>query len=181
MIAVVDFETGGLDLSRHAIVSVACLLIDENLQEYGRWYTLINDPGWIIEDKALEINGIDRSALSNGMPVNLALMRLKEMVAANVFAAHNAAFDARIYNLRAGANVTKAIDTMRIAYDVWPYPAKARLGILCERLRIPVLDAHNALGDVLMVAELIRRFARMKMQPPALEPLPIEWNWKPWL
>ncbi len=186
MIAIVDFETGGVNPAQHAIVSVAVLLLDANLKEYDRFYTLVNDPGRPIEDQALAVNGLTREQIAAGMPVDEALFILQEMLAdsktanGNTFAGHNCAFDARIYNLRTGANVQLAIDTFRLSYRVWPYPAKARLINVCERLGIPVENAHNALGDVLMTAEALRRFASMSLEPAALLPQQIGWGWKPW-
>jgi DNA polymerase-3 subunit epsilon len=157
---VLDFETGGLDPKVHALMSMAFVLLDENLKEFDREYrVIIDEPEKIITPEAVSVNGITTQTLEDeGIPVDVVLELLKHLVGRGyTFVCHNCPFDIAWLNLRTGSNVTEAIDTLVLARRLWPYQ-KNKLGLVCERMGITVENAHNSLGDVLLTAEVLRKF-----------------------
>ncbi len=173
--AVLDFETGGLDNTRHALVSVGCLVLDENLNERFRYYTLIKDePEKVIDQDALSVNGLTLEEIATGQPIGPVLNNLRFLLEGRAVVAHNAAFDIGFFNQR-GFAIQEAIDTMFISGKIWPYQ-KAQLNLVCDRLHIQVENAHNSLGDVLLTAEALRRFA-FEMNVVCLDPQPIDFEW----
>jgi len=188
--AVVDFETGGVNPATCAIVGAACILLDENLEQVqfptpsGEWVfgycrPVIKDhPQYEITQEALNINGVSADDIENGAPVDEVLERLRQMVKGHTVVAYNAKFDVAILNHRLGLNIQTAIDPMRLAYRRWPHPQRNRLAVVAQRLGIEVVNAHDALGDVLMTMQILRAFA--DDNPDAIQPEQIGWNWKPW-
>ena len=183
-ITVLDLETGGFNPKTSAIVSAAAVVLDSQLREIDRWYAVINEPGKEITDDALAINGLSRDQIASGIPIEMALEEIRRR-SITTWVAHNAAFDFAFINARGnfggigepGQPVNLAIDTMFLAWHVWPRPAKAKLGIVAERMGINVENAHNALGDVLMTVEILRKFASMGLAPDPLVPQLIQWEW----
>lgn len=177
-LAVGDCETGGLDPQRNALVSVAVVTLDENLNEIERFYSLVKDhPSKIIEDQALAVNGVTRRQIyEEGKPINEVMQKVKEMFSDTIPVFHNGAFDASFLNER-GMNIRSCIDTMDLAWKRWP-TQKARLGMVVERLGFAVEDAHNSLGDVLMTIKVLKEFCKYPNLD-ALNPRPINFNrWK---
>jgi|WetSurMetagenome_2_1015567.scaffolds.fasta_scaffold83493_4 DNA polymerase III subunit epsilon len=172
---VCDTETGGLDANKNALVSIAIVELDENLEEIGRHYTLVkDDPDKIIEQQALDINGITLAQIEKkGKPVAEVMERVKELFADAIIVCHNAAFDIAFTNAR-GTNVLEAIDTMDLAWKRWPGKT-AKLGIVCERLGFSIKNAHNSLSDTLATVDVLKKFAEDKSLN-ALKPYPIIFN-----
>lgn len=175
-----DCETGGLDENKNALCSIAVITLDESLNELERFYTLVkDDPSKTIEDQALAVNKLTRREIyEKGMPVKEAMKKVSEMFEGAIPVFHNAAFDARFINAR-GMKIYSAIDTMRLSYKVWPYPQKAKLTVVVERLGFSVENAHNSLGDVLMTIQLLKKFSE-NPDLNALTPQTIDFNFKPW-
>ncbi len=175
---VADTETGGLDGNKNALVSIACVTLDENLNEIERFYSLVKDtPDKLIEDRALAVNGITRRQIyEEGKPVAEVMSKVKELFDGAIPVFHNGAFDASFINAR-GLNITSCIDTMDLAWKRWP-ALKAKLGMVVERLGFSVEDAHNSLGDVLMTIKILKNFSH-DPKLDALNPKPINFNrWK---
>jgi DNA polymerase III subunit epsilon len=180
--SVCDTETGGLDAKINALCSVAVITLDENLNEIGKYYTLVkDDPSKTIEDQALAINGLNREEIArDGKPVDQVMVQLKELFQDTTLVFHNAAFDAAFLNAR-GMNIKESIDSMNLSWQVWPWPNKAKLAIVCERLGFSADGAHNSLVDALLTAKLLKEFSNKDRYKNlnALRPQPIDFNrWK---
>lgn len=175
-IIVLDFETGGLDPTKHALMSVAAVTLDDRLLPLTEYYQVIQDlPGKIIEADAQAVNGITDEEIKNtGIPVTQVLDDLHIILEGQVVCCHNAAFDVAWLNER-GFDIQNAIDTMFLAWQLWPYQ-KAKLSIVCERAGITVKEAHNSLGDTRMTVNLLRYFSK-QLGEKVLEPVPIRWKW----
>lgn len=173
---VLDLETGGTDPAAHAIMSLALLTLDADLHEIDRYQTLVSDPGRAVTAEALAVNRLSvEQVRAQGLPVADALEVVRQKLDGAVPVCHNAAFDLDFLNRR-GFDCRQAIDTMFLAWRAWP-GQPARLGVVCQRLGIATAGGHTALGDALMTAEALRRFAGMPLKPPALEPQPVQWRW----
>lgn len=172
---VIDFETGGLDNQVHALLSVGVLVLDHDLRELFRYYTLIkDDPIKLVDQAALDVNGITLEEIKTGLPIEQVINNLRFLIGEQVVVAHNAAFDVGFLNKR-GFNITHAVDTMFLSWQVWP-KQKAKLKIVCERMGIPVEKEHNSLGDVLLTAEALRWFKRNQISD-CITPKPIDFEW----
>lgn len=173
--AVLDFETGGTNADRNALCSVALVRVDENLEEVDRYYTLIIDlPGKVIEDEALNINGLTRAQIqAEGKPWAEVFEEIKARLNGCIPVAHNAQFDYRFLKQR-GLDVGDAICTMELAWKVWP-SQKAKLNLVYQRMYGREFEgAHNSLFDVLATIELMKWYRNKN--PNLLIPTEINWN-----
>jgi len=176
--AVCDTETGGLDAIKNALVTIAVITLDENLNEIEEYYSIVkDDPNKIVEDQALNVNGITRKQIyEEGKPIKEVMQKVIELFNDSIPVFHNGAFDAAFTNAR-GTNIKECIDTMDLAWKKWPRQ-KAKLGMVIERLGFAIEDAHNSLGDVKMTIKLLQEFSKDKNLN-ALIPRPINFNrWK---
>lgn len=75
---IVDTETGGRDPQRHALLEVAALVVDGELQELGRFHSLVIPwPGLVIEPESLKLTGVDLQEVGRqGLAEGEALRRL---------------------------------------------------------------------------------------------------------
>lgn len=170
---VFDTETGGLNPAEDALASIAVVTLDEQLNEIDRYYTLIIEPNKNLGQEALNVNGLTiEQIIKDGKPIENVLEEVHELLdgSENILVAHNIQFDASFLNFR-GFNITSGIDTMLLSRRVFP-KQPAKLSAVCMRFGIEVKDAHNSLGDVLLTAEALRKFAKSTWLN-ALEPKPI--------
>jgi len=174
--AVLDFETGGLDEKVCGLASVGVIRLDENLQEVDRDYFLMYEEDKVYDQGALDVNQLTLAQLqSDGVRPDVFIPRLHELVDGLILVNHNSAFDAK-WMRRIGFDINESIDTMVLSLVLYPYQ-KAKQTIAAQREGIVVTNAHNALADVEVCAELLRKYALKKVD--ALTPKPIVWNrWK---
>lgn len=156
--AVLDLETTGLRYRTDRIVEVGIVHLDSDLQETGRWSTLVNPQRAIT---AGEIHGIAATDVAHAPTLAEAAEDVIALLADRVLVAHNAVFDVNHLMLglaRAGVAVPTALpavaDTMR--YSDRMLGARS-LGHACDVLSIDIVDAHAALADAVAASEVLRR------------------------
>ncbi|MEU9129765.1 DEDDh family exonuclease [Kitasatospora sp. NPDC048540] len=170
--AVVDVETTGLGRSDR-VISAGVYQLDGHGEVTDHWYTLVNperDPG------PVWIHGLTSAALAGAPTFPEIADELADRLAGRVMVAHNALFDwnmiSREYS-RAGrrAPVEQRICTMVLARDLaLPLP-NGKLSSLAAYFGVQQRQAHNALDDARVLAEVFRPSLRLARE--AGVPLPL--------
>jgi DNA polymerase-3 subunit epsilon len=156
-IAVIDFETTGFDENADRVVEigVACFHRGE-LVETKSW--LIN-PGMPIPEQAVSVHGISDAMVADAPRFEAVAEELRQVLQGRLPVAYNALFDRKFMHAemaRAGfpQPVAAALDGKVAWVDplVWVRELMAdekskRLGDVCEKLGIPLNDAHRAWAD----------------------------------
>jgi len=159
---VFDTETGGLNPLSNPLMSVGAILLDGELNEISQHYALFQNLwGRSVTQRAKEVNGIDETRLKSALlPAEFYPTWDSLTNQADVLIAHNVAFDIGFMQSNGFAcDADKTLDTMHIAWDVWPRPQKAGLSACYKRvLGVEPSNAHNALADAKMVTVLLEWF-----------------------
>ena len=182
LIGAFDCETGGLDPSKHSLLTFYMAILDENLNKIDDLdIKMMPDNGDIVFDqKALDVNGIvlddhKKTAITYSKAVTLIESFLKKHSPKKRGirpAGHNIAFDIgflkgqlKIDSVWEDKCHYRCLDTTPITtfmQDLGVWPDKlGSLTSLVEYFKIPMLNAHTAKDDVLMWIEV---YKQMKIQ-----------------
>ena len=171
---VIDTETGGLDPSRNAILSLAAVVYNDGPEE--SIHLLINDPEGTMHIEALEVNGISQEKVAaEGISPREAVNRLRALLNKNgmhgkvVLAGHNLPFDigflCRLFNL-AGVSYDSmfrygGLDTKSLALALEAAgrirPLSSSLAHTAAALGLNSWREHDALEDALATARVLRK------------------------
>lgn len=157
---VFDCETTGTDPTVDEIVSLALVRLDPDGVELARYSTFVR-PSRPIPVEATAVHGIDDEDVADAPRFAEIAVELLGQLDGAVFVAHNVDFDLAMLRsafARAGlayspVAVACTLDAFRL---LEPLAANHRLESICERHGIAHEDAHEALGDVLATAALLR-------------------------
>jgi DNA polymerase-3 subunit epsilon len=162
---VFDTETTGLSPSEgDEIIQIgATRIVGAKLRRQERFEQLV-DPRRSLPEAGIAIHGI-RPEMLEGQPDIVAVLPAFHAFAADgVLVAHNAAFDMRFLQLleaRTGVRFEQPVlDTLLLSAVLHPQQESHRLEAIAERLGVPVLGRHTALGDAIVTAEVF-----LKMLP----------------
>ena len=163
--AVVDVETTGLGRTDR-IVSVGVYRLDPRGEVQDHWYTPVNpgrDPG------PVWIHGLTSEHLADAPSFPEIADTLSEQLGGRVLVAHNALFDwsmiSREYARMGGrAPVEQRLCTIVLARDLRLPLANHRLGTLAGHFGVIPRQAHHALDDARVLAEVFRPSLRMAVQ-----------------
>lgn len=158
-----DVETTGIRDAH--LVQVAYIHVPS-----GREYVGLYKPPIPIEDGAAAVTGIHNEHVIDcqpweGSPEHA---EVREFLKDSIFIAHNAKFDMRVIS-RYGCEIPKYICTMKLARYLLPQATNHKLENLFRELALTLPEgreakAHDALGDILMMKELMRYFTVHYMQ-----------------
>jgi DNA polymerase III epsilon subunit-like protein len=167
--AVVDCETTGTDPERDEIVSIAVVRLDPDGTETDRLTTLVR-PSIPIPSGATAVHGIADADVASAGPFSSIAPRLLALLEGAVFTAHNVAFDLPVVRRafeRVGVDYAPEATacTLEAFRLLEPRAENHRLESLCARHGIVLGDAHQALGDVLGAAALLRELLRRGLAP----------------
>jgi DNA polymerase III epsilon subunit family exonuclease len=171
--AVVDVETTGTDPETDEIVSLAVVRLDPDGVETARLATLVR-PSRPIPVEATAVHGITDADVADAPALGEIAPRLLELLDGAVFAAHNAAFDLQMLQhglategiVYRPARVACTLDAFRLLEPLAP---SHRLEAICARHGIQLEDAHEALGDVVATAALVRLLLARGLAPETVE------------
>lgn len=184
---VFDTETGGLDPTFSAIISLGAVVWDS---ETGRqtdmeFYTVVNDEGDLDPD-ALRVNGFTRERITaEGVTPQAAFVAFALWCARTFpgkqtqLAGHNVGFDVgflrRLARISGNGARYEALFSHRTlctlnAVRLFSLTGHLRPGLggllqCCRELKIPNQEAHNALGDAKSAADLLTALIRLAKLP----------------
>lgn len=171
--AVVDVETTGTDPEIDEIVSLAVVRLDPDGVETARLATLVR-PSRPIPAEATAVHGITDADVADAPSLVDVAPRVLTLLEGAVFAAHNAAFDLGMLQHGLAAvglayrpvGVACTLDAFRLLEPLAP---SHRLEAICARHGIGLEDAHEALGDVVATAALVRLLLAQGIAPETVE------------
>jgi DNA polymerase III subunit epsilon len=172
--AVIDFETTGFDENVDRVVEVGVVCFRGGVVT-ARLNHLIQ-PGMAIPESAIAVHGITDAMVADAPRFEQIAEELRTALVGHLPVAYNALFDRKFMHTemrRAGvvSDLPPALDPGVTWLDplVWVRELMAdekskRLGDICERLGIPLNDAHRAWADAeatgLVLAALTERMPR---------------------
>ena len=158
-----DTETTGLAPSEgDEIISLGAIRIVNGKLRREEVFDQLVDPRRSVPLESLKIHEIYPEMLV-GMPViTEVLPGFHRFAEGSVLVAHNAAFDMKFLQLKqrqAAVEFTHPVlDTLLLSAVVHPNHALHNLDEVVDRLGLPVLGRHTALGDAIMTGEVLLRF-----------------------
>ena len=170
--AVVDVETTGLGRTDR-VVSVGVYRLDPQGEVLDHWYTPVNpgrDPG------PVWIHGLTSEVLNDAPTFPEIADELSQQLAGRVLVAHNALFDwsmiSREYARMGGqVPVEQRLCTIVLARDLRLPLENHKLGTLASHFGVIPRQAHHALDDARVLAEVFQPSLRLAVE--AGLPLPL--------
>ena len=154
-----DLETTGLDVRTDRIVQAAAVtLVGPRIAAEPGLNRLV-DPGVPIPAESTRIHGIDAATVAGAPRFAEIAPALRALLEGRAVVGHNIAFDLAILRHEAArANLPwrdpPALDVALLYGALEPSLADLRLESLAERLGVPVIGRHTALGDALLSGEI---------------------------
>jgi len=156
---VFDTETTGLDpAAGDEIIQIGAVrIVAAKLRREAVFEQLI-DPQRSVPEAGIAIHGLRPEQLRGQPSIDQVLPAFHDFAADTVLVAHNAAFDLRFLQLkeaRTGVRFEQPVlDTLLLSAALHPEQESHRLEAIAERLGVPVLGRHTALGDAMVTAEV---------------------------
>jgi DNA polymerase-3 subunit epsilon len=159
---VFDTETTGLEPSAgDEIISIGAVRIVNGRLLKQETFDQLVDPRRPLGREGMRIHGIDAQTLAGQPTIEQVLPAFHRFAEDAVLVAHNGAFDMRFLELKeesTGVRFTQPIlDTLLLSAVVHPNQDDHRLEAIAERLGVPVIGRHTALGDALVTGEVFVR------------------------
>lgn len=159
---VFDTETTGLEPSAgDEIISIGAVRVVNARLLKGEVYEQLVDPQRPLSADSARVHGIDARALAGQPTIAQVLPAFHKFCEDTVLVAHNAAFDMRFLELKekaAGVRFDQPVlDTLLLSAVAHPALQDHRLEAIAERLAVPVIGRHTALGDALLAGEVFLR------------------------
>jgi DNA polymerase-3 subunit epsilon len=157
--AITDIETTGGQPSGNSIIEIGVILWDGNsiLDEF---HSLI-DPGIPVPLFITRLTGITSEMVSDAPTFDVIADRLQELFDGAVFVAHNVNFDYSFIKAEfaaIGRNWSaQRLCTVRLARKAFPGQKSYGLSSICSWMGLHNEQAHRALSDARMAAEILRR------------------------
>ena len=162
---VFDTETTGLDpAGGDEIIQIGATRIVAGKLRRESVFEQLVDPQRSVPRAGIAIHGIRPEQLAGQPTIDAVLPAFAAFAADTVLVAHNAAFDMRFLQLQEAATGVRfeqpVLDTLLLSAVLHPGQDSHGLEAIAERLGVPVLGRHTALGDAIVTAEVF-----VKMMP----------------
>ncbi|BAL24037.1 exonuclease domain-containing protein [Azoarcus sp. KH32C] len=156
---VFDTETTGLNPSHgDEIIQIgATRIVNGKLLRQESFEQLV-DPCRYMAPESVQIHGITHAMLAGQPTIEKVLPSFHAFVQDTVLIAHNAAFDMRFLQIKEAETGMRfdqpVLDTLLLSAVIHPNQESHRLEAIAERLNIPIVGRHTALGDAIVTAEV---------------------------
>jgi DNA polymerase-3 subunit epsilon len=157
-----DMETTGLAPSAgDEIISIGAVRIVNGRLLKSEIFEKMVDPQRPLNPESAKVHGIDAGMLAGQPRIEEVLPAFHKFCEDTVLVAHNAAFDMRFLELKEKSARVRfeqpVLDTLLLSAVAQPALADHRLEAIAERLGVPVIGRHTALGDALLTGEAFLR------------------------
>ncbi|MBU1235417.1 MAG: DNA polymerase III subunit epsilon [Gammaproteobacteria bacterium] len=157
-----DTETTGLEPSNgDEIIQFGAVRIVNGRLLRHECIDQVVDPQRRIKPEGIPIHGITEEMVAGQPTIATVLPQFHRFCEDTVLIAHNAAFDMRFLQLKEEATGIRfnqpLLDTLLLSAVVHPNQESHKLEAIAERLGIPVIGRHNALGDAIVTGEIFLR------------------------
>jgi len=157
-----DMETTGLAPSAgDEIISIGAVRIVNGRLLKSEIFEKMVDPQRPLNPDSTRVHGIDAAMLAGQPKIEEVLPVFHKFCEDTVLVAHNAAFDMRFLELKEESTRVRfgqpVLDTLLLSAVAQPALADHRLEAIAERLGVPVIGRHTALGDALLTGEAFLR------------------------
>ncbi|NMG73382.1 exonuclease domain-containing protein [Aromatoleum diolicum] len=156
---VFDTETTGLHPSQgDEIIQIgATRIVNGKLLRQESFEQLV-DPCRYLSPESIQIHGITQDMLVRQPTIEKVLPAFLAFTEDTVLIAHNAAFDMRFLQMKEEATGIRfdqpVLDTLLLSAVIHPNQESHRLEAIAERLNLPIIGRHTALGDAIVTAEV---------------------------
>jgi DNA polymerase-3 subunit epsilon len=159
---VFDTETTGLAPSEgDEIIQIGATRVVAGKLRRQECFEQLVDPKRPLSEAGVRIHGIEPRMLEGQPTIGAVLPAFHRFAADTVLVAHNAAFDMRFLQLKEDSTGVRfdqpVLDTLLLSAVLQPQQDSHGLEAIAERLGVPLLGRHTALGDAMLTAEIFVR------------------------
>jgi len=159
---VFDTETTGLQPSAgDEIIQFGALRIVNGRMLRGESFEQLVDPRRHMSAVSISIHGLSQEMVDGQPTIDQILPQFHSFCEDTVLVAHNASFDMRFLQLKeeaTGIRFTQPVlDTLLLSAVIHPNQESHKLELIAERLGIPIVGRHTALGDAIVTGEVFLR------------------------
>ena len=156
---VFDTETTGLQPSEgDEIIQIGAVRIVNGRLLRQECFDQLVDPQRALSPASIEVHGLRPEMLAGQPLIADVLPAFHAFARDTVLVAHNAAFDLRFLQLKESISGLRfdqpVLDTLLLSAWLHPNQASHRLEAIAQRLGLPVVGLHTALGDAMLTAEV---------------------------
>jgi DNA polymerase III subunit epsilon len=157
---VFDTETTGLHPSDgDEIIQIGAIRIINGRILYNETIEYLVNPRRSVPRSSVEVHGISPDLLVGQPTIDKVLPAFHAFAEGAVLVAHNAAFDMKFVRMKERESGVRfdhpVLDTLLLSWALHPNQDHHSLDVVADRLQIPIVGRHTALGDAIVTAEVL--------------------------